>query len=182
VIAWNTLEVLAYKTGNPDFPVNAIPPSAKATMHMRFVVGTDTSRPAAGGADHLAAHGFGDVEVGEAVVMHATRLDPDNAWVRFTLASLERSTGQPRCCCPTWAGHCPTTCSPTSWACPRCGSRTATPPASSTRPTSTCWPRWRARRCRSWPACSGTWATPQRPCRGGPLKVALEVMRRRLSP
>jgi acetylornithine deacetylase/succinyl-diaminopimelate desuccinylase-like protein len=43
VIAWNTLEVLAYKTGNPDFPVNAIPPSAKATMHMRFVVGTDTS-------------------------------------------------------------------------------------------------------------------------------------------
>jgi acetylornithine deacetylase/succinyl-diaminopimelate desuccinylase-like protein len=80
VIAWNTLEVLAYKTGNPDFPVNAIPPSAKATMHMRFVVGTDTSNLQQVVKQHLAAHGFADVEVGEAVVMHATRLDPDNAW------------------------------------------------------------------------------------------------------
>jgi acetylornithine deacetylase/succinyl-diaminopimelate desuccinylase-like protein len=43
VIAWNTLEVLAMKTGNPEHPVNAIPPTAKATLHMRFVVGTDTS-------------------------------------------------------------------------------------------------------------------------------------------
>ena len=41
VIGWNTLEVLAYRTGNPDHPVNAIPPSAKATMHLRFVVGTE---------------------------------------------------------------------------------------------------------------------------------------------
>ena len=30
VIAWNTLEVLAYRTGNPDFPINAIPPAAQA--------------------------------------------------------------------------------------------------------------------------------------------------------
>jgi len=44
LFAWNTLDVLAYRTGNPDFPVNAIPPSAKANLHMRFVVGTDVSR------------------------------------------------------------------------------------------------------------------------------------------
>ena len=107
VIAWNTLEVLAYKTGNPDFPVNAIPPRAKATMHMRFVVGTDTSSLQQVVKDHLAARGFGDVEVGEAVVMHATRLDPDNAWVRFTLASLERSTGHPPVLLPNLGGSLP---------------------------------------------------------------------------
>jgi acetylornithine deacetylase/succinyl-diaminopimelate desuccinylase-like protein len=107
VIAWNTLEVLAYKTGNPDFPVNAIPPSAKATMHMRFVVGTDTSNLQQVVKQHLAAHGFADVEVGEAVVMHATRLDPDNAWVRFTLTSLERSTGQPPVLLPNLGGSLP---------------------------------------------------------------------------
>ncbi|MFP3570414.1 M20 peptidase family dipeptidase, partial [Paraburkholderia sp. SIMBA_030] len=28
VFGWNNLEVLAFRTGNPDKPVNAIPPSA----------------------------------------------------------------------------------------------------------------------------------------------------------
>ena len=32
VFAWNTFEVLAFKTGNPDNPVNAIPPSASAAV------------------------------------------------------------------------------------------------------------------------------------------------------
>jgi acetylornithine deacetylase/succinyl-diaminopimelate desuccinylase-like protein len=107
VIAWNTLEVLAYKTGNPEFPVNAIPPSAKASMHMRFVVGTDTTRLREVVQAHLAAHGFGDIEVSEPVLMHATRLDPDNAWVRFTLASLQRSSGQPPVLLPNLGGSLP---------------------------------------------------------------------------
>ena len=41
VFAWNTLEVLAFVTGNPEHPVNAIPPRASAHMQMRFVVGCD---------------------------------------------------------------------------------------------------------------------------------------------
>ena len=107
VIAWNTLEVLAYRTGNPDHPVNAIPPSAKATMHMRFVVGTRIAelRPAV--QAHLAAHGFGDVEVGEPEVMHATRLDPDNPWVRFALESLARTTGKVPALLPNLGGSLP---------------------------------------------------------------------------
>ena len=52
VIAWNTLEVLAYRTGNPDHPVNAIPPAARAAMHLRFVVGTDVTRL----REHVQAH------------------------------------------------------------------------------------------------------------------------------
>ena len=107
VIAWNTLEVLAYRTGNPDFPVNAIPPAAKATMHMRFVVGTDVTRLREHVQAHLAAHGFGDIEVGEPTVMNATRLDPDNAWVRFAQRSIERTTGEPPVLLPNLGGSLP---------------------------------------------------------------------------
>ena len=107
VIAWNTLEVLAYRSGNPDFPVNAIPPSAKASMHMRFVVGTDVTRLREEVIAHLASHGFADVQVSEPVVMAATRLDPDNAWVRFCMASIERSTGSAPVLLPNLGGSLP---------------------------------------------------------------------------
>lgn len=107
VIAWNTLEVLAMKTGNPEHPVNAIPPTAKATMHMRFVVGTETSRLREAVQQHLAAHGCADVRVSEPVVMNATRLDPDNPWVRFTLESLRRSTGRDPVLLPNLGGSLP---------------------------------------------------------------------------
>ena len=107
VIAWNTLEVLAYRTGNPDHPVNAIPPAARAAMHMRFVVGTDVAHLREHVMAHLAAHGFGDVQVSEPTVMAATRLDPDNAWVRFALASITRSTGQPPVLLPNLGGSLP---------------------------------------------------------------------------
>ncbi|MEI6026498.1 MAG: M20 family metallopeptidase [Betaproteobacteria bacterium] len=107
VIAWNTLEVLAYRTGNPDFPVNAIPHTAKATMHMRFVVGTDTARLREHVQAHLAAHGFGDIEMGEPTVMHATRLDPDDPWVRFAQRSIERTTGTPPVLLPNLGGSLP---------------------------------------------------------------------------
>jgi acetylornithine deacetylase/succinyl-diaminopimelate desuccinylase-like protein len=107
VIAWNTLEVLAMVTGNPQHPINAIPASARATMHMRFVVGTDTSRIREAVREHLAAHGFGLVEVGEPVVMAATRLDPDNAWVRFALASIKASTGIEPALLPNLGGSLP---------------------------------------------------------------------------
>ena len=107
VIAWNTLEVLAYRTGNPDHPVNAIPPSAKATMHMRFVVGTDIARLREHLRTHLTAHGFADVEVSEPTVMHATRLDPDNAWVRFAQRSIEATTCAPPVLLPNLGGSLP---------------------------------------------------------------------------
>ena len=107
VIAWNTLEVLAYRTGNPDFPINAIPPGAKATMHMRFVVGTDVSDVRGVVLAHLASKGFADITVSEPVVMAATRLDPDNAWVRFALKSIARSTGKTPTLLPNLGGSLP---------------------------------------------------------------------------
>ena len=58
--------------------------------------------------------GFDGIEVSEPEVMHATRLDLDSAWVRFTLDSIEQSTGKKPVLCPTWAAACPTMCLPTS--------------------------------------------------------------------
>jgi acetylornithine deacetylase/succinyl-diaminopimelate desuccinylase-like protein len=107
VFAWNTLEVLAYRTGNPDHPVNAIPPTAQAAMHLRFVVGTDVTRLRQAVRSHLAAQGFADVEVGDPEVMQATRLDPDDPWVRFTLTSIERSTGKAPVLLPNLGGSLP---------------------------------------------------------------------------
>ena len=78
------------------------------------MVGTDAARLREHVRAHLQQHGFADIEVSEPVVMAATRLDPDNDWVRFALRSIERTTGQRPRCCPTSAARCPTTCSPTS--------------------------------------------------------------------
>jgi len=107
VLAWNALEVLAMRTGNPDFPVNAIPAHAKAHLQLRFVVGTRIERLRECVQAHLREHGFGDIEVGEPEVMQATRLDPDNAWVRFALASIERSTGIKPVLLPNLGGSLP---------------------------------------------------------------------------
>jgi hypothetical protein len=76
-------------------------------MHMRFVVGTDVAHLREHVVAHLAAQGFGDVQVSEPTVMAATRLDPDNAWVRFALASITRSTGQPPVLLPNLGGSLP---------------------------------------------------------------------------
>ncbi|MFY9513401.1 MAG: peptidase dimerization domain-containing protein, partial [Rubrivivax sp.] len=107
VFAWNTLDVLAYRTGNPEFPVNAIPASAKANLHMRFVVGTDIANLRRRVQQHLASHGFGAIGVSEPMVMAATRLDPDNAWVHFALDSVARSTGSQPVLLPNLGGSLP---------------------------------------------------------------------------
>ena len=43
VFGWNSFEVLAFMTGTPDRPVNAIPGSALAYCQLRFVVGTEST-------------------------------------------------------------------------------------------------------------------------------------------
>ncbi|VEA68665.1 Uncharacterised protein [Serratia rubidaea] len=55
--------MLAYQTGNPQRPMNAIPASATAVCQLRFVVGTDWQRLVEHLQAHLQAHGFDHVEV-----------------------------------------------------------------------------------------------------------------------
>ena len=108
VLAWNSLEVLAFVTGNPQMPVHAIPSEARAHLHLRFVVGTDADRVVEHVRAHLLAHGFDDVEVRPSgLPMAATRLDPDDAWVRWGLASIEHSTGARPALLPNLGGSLP---------------------------------------------------------------------------
>lgn len=108
VYAWNTFEVLAFKTGNPDAPVGAIPGHAFALCQIRFVVGSDSANFARHLREHLDAHGFDDVIVQpDGEVMHATRLDPDDAWVRWALDSVARTTGMQPALLPNFGGSLP---------------------------------------------------------------------------
>ena len=108
VFGWNTLEVLAMGCGNPAQPVNAIPAHARATLQLRFVVGTDAGSIRRHLLARLDEQGYGGlITVSEPVVMQATRLDPDNAWVRLAMAALESATGLRPALWPNLGGSLP---------------------------------------------------------------------------
>ena len=112
VFGWNALEVLAFRTGNPERPVNAIPPRASANLQLRFVAGCDwrTFIPAL--RAHLDGRGFAMVEVRQASMepMAATRLDPENPWVHWASASIAATTGAPPAILPNLGGSLPNDC------------------------------------------------------------------------
>ncbi|HVW53142.1 MAG TPA: M20 family metallopeptidase [Trinickia sp.] len=107
VIAWNTLEVLAFKAGNPDAPVNAIPPVARATCQLRYVVGTDSAHIAEHLAAHFARHGFNEVQVCVTRTAAATRLDPEDPWVDWALRSIANTTHKKPALLPNLGGTVP---------------------------------------------------------------------------
>lgn len=107
VIGWNTLEVLSLAAGNAEFPVSAIPGTAHAHCQLRFAPGADITSMTADLRDHLDRHGFGMVTVEPGGLMNASRTDPDNPWVRFALASLERTEGSAPAVLPNLGGSLP---------------------------------------------------------------------------
>jgi acetylornithine deacetylase/succinyl-diaminopimelate desuccinylase-like protein len=112
VFGWNALEVLAFRTGNPDHPVNAIPPRAIAHLQVRFVAGCDHAQFLPALRAHLDAHGCANVRVAASgdVPMRATRLDPEDPWVRRVAASIERTTGSTPAILPNIGGSLPNDC------------------------------------------------------------------------
>lgn len=112
VFGWNTLEVLAFCTGNPERPVNAIPPRATARLQIRYVVGSDSGTFVPAIRAHLDARGFGrvDVRAAETVPMAATRLDPDDPWVHWASASIAATTGAAPAILPNLGGSLPNDC------------------------------------------------------------------------
>jgi acetylornithine deacetylase/succinyl-diaminopimelate desuccinylase-like protein len=109
VFGWCSFEVLAFRTGNPDHPVNAIPGRASAHCQLRFVVGVDPADIVPALQRHLARAGFAQVRVTPARegFFPATRLDPDHPWVRRVTRSLERTTGKRVAVLPNLGGSLP---------------------------------------------------------------------------
>lgn len=107
VLGWNALEVLAFKSGNPDAPVNAIPPTARAHCQLRFVVGTDWENAQKYLDEHLARNGIKHVNVIVKPAVTATRLDLDDPWVKWTLDSIRKTTGKKPALLPNLGGTVP---------------------------------------------------------------------------
>lgn len=109
VFGWCSFDVLAMKSGVPETPVNAVPPNAWARCQLRFVVGIDQDDVVPALKRHLQRHNFPMVEVSlsRSEIFGATRLDPEDAWVDFTLASIAESTGKKPALLPNLGGSLP---------------------------------------------------------------------------
>jgi acetylornithine deacetylase/succinyl-diaminopimelate desuccinylase-like protein len=108
VFGWNSFEILAFKTGNPNEPVNAVPPVATAHCQLRFVVGTDPQDILPALRRHLDKHGFAQIEVSsDDFIMNATRLDPEDPWAQFASQSVAKTTGRKPHLLPNLGGSLP---------------------------------------------------------------------------
>ena len=109
VFGWCNFEVLAFECGTPATPVNAIPPRAWARCQLRFVVGVDADQVVPAIQRKLDAAGLSQVRATLArdEVFGATRLDPDDDWVRWAVASIARTTGKNPAVVPNLGGALP---------------------------------------------------------------------------
>ena len=109
VFGWSSFEVLAFKTGNPDTPVNAIPPRAWARCQLRFVVGIDANDIVPALRRHLDREGFPMVQIAPTreEMFRATRLDPDDAWVQWAATSIAQTSGKKTAVLPNLGGSLP---------------------------------------------------------------------------
>lgn len=108
VHAWCSAEILAFTCGNPEHPVNAIPPEATAWVQLRHVAELDAGQLGAMLRAHLDAHGFADIEVHEdGPVFPATATAPSHPAARFAAASIARTAGEAPVVLPSLGGSLP---------------------------------------------------------------------------
>jgi acetylornithine deacetylase/succinyl-diaminopimelate desuccinylase-like protein len=109
VYGWNSLEVLAFKCGNPDAPAHAIPHEAYARVHLRYTVDSDIEKFEPGLRRHLDENGFKAIEIDlcREGLFSATRLDPENPWARFAKASFEKTSNKKVTVLPNLGGSLP---------------------------------------------------------------------------
>jgi len=112
VFAWNTFEVLAMLAGNPDRPVNAVPPWAQAHCQIRFTADKSPHGFLPALRRFLDERGFKAVELKQTrmELMNATRLLPDHPAVVWAAASIERTTGAAPIILPNLGGSLPNDC------------------------------------------------------------------------
>ncbi len=109
VFGWNSFEILAFTTGTPENPVNAIPGNARAHCQLRYVVSTDVDDIIPALRRQLDRHGFHNVGVrpGSGGVFRASRLDPDDPWVNLVARSIEQTTARAPVILPNTGGSLP---------------------------------------------------------------------------
>jgi hypothetical protein len=109
VYGWNSMEVRAFECGTPAAPVHAVPPTAWARMHMRYVAGCDPENFVPAVRKLLDKNGFEAIEIilPRENWHQATRMDPDNLWARWAVASVERTCGQKPAFLPNPGGTIP---------------------------------------------------------------------------
>jgi len=109
LFGWCSFEVLAFRTGNPDKPVNAIPGRANAHCQLRYVVGVDSKDIVPALQRHLVREGFDALKVVEAPdgYFAATRLDPNHPWAKRVEQSIEQTTGARVAVLPNVGGSLP---------------------------------------------------------------------------
>lgn len=109
VFGWCSFEVLAFVTGNPDKPVNAIPPRAAAHCQLRYVVGIDPADILPALRRHLDREGFASIKISPSRegFFPATRLDPEHPWVKWAEDSIARTTGSKPAILPNLGGSLP---------------------------------------------------------------------------
>ncbi len=109
VFGWNSFAVLAMLSGNPDGPVNAIAPWARAHCQLRYIAGTDVGDIVPALRRHLEAQGITRVRVepppcGNAGGFSASRTELDDPWAAWTREALARHAGQPPAVIPQMGG------------------------------------------------------------------------------
>ncbi|MEM8790198.1 MAG: M20 family metallopeptidase [Pseudomonadota bacterium] len=109
VYGWNSFAVLAMVSGNPEAPVNAIQPEARAHCQLRYIAGTDTDDILPALRRHLDAQGLQTVQVvppaeGNAAGFDASRTEPDHPWALFVRSSISKTTGEAPAVIPQMGG------------------------------------------------------------------------------
>jgi acetylornithine deacetylase/succinyl-diaminopimelate desuccinylase-like protein len=109
VFAWCSCEVLAFETGNPRQPVNAIPPKAWARMQLRYVVGVDPDRLLGQLRQFLDRQGLSMVKIAPSreTMFRASRIDPSHPWVQWAAQSVHHTTGADPAILPSLGGSLP---------------------------------------------------------------------------
>ena len=109
VYSWNSFAILAMTSGNPNKPVNAISPNAKAHCQLRYFEVDKENRIIPALREHLDANGFSMVDINatpehNGAAFAAARTEPDEPWVEFVKQSMQVTCGKPPVVLPSMGG------------------------------------------------------------------------------
>jgi len=108
VFGWNSFEILGLDCSAIP-PANAIPGTATAYCQLRYIVGSEVDKFRSGVEEFLRRQGFPEIEFEqrETAGWNATRMLPDNPWVRWAAESVQRTTGTEPGLLPNLGGSLP---------------------------------------------------------------------------